>query len=48
MTNDQVFTQQTIDYLNSKYDKEYMKQNMDEVFKEANEFQAGLMNNGKK
>ena len=42
MTNDQVYTQATIDHLNSKYGKDYMKSHMNEVFKEANDFQASL------
>jgi hypothetical protein len=42
MTNDQVYTQATIEHLNNKYDKDYMKSHMNEVFKEANDFQASL------
>lgn len=42
LTNDQIYTQKTLDHLNSKYDKEYMKNHIDEVFKEANEFQRSL------
>jgi hypothetical protein len=43
MTNDQAFAKETIEHLNNKYDKNYMKNNMEKVFKEANDFQANLM-----
>jgi hypothetical protein len=42
LTNDQAFAKETIDYLNKKYDNKYMKDNMDVVFKDANEFQKTL------
>jgi hypothetical protein len=42
MKNDQAFAKETIDYINNKYDSKYMKDNMDVVFKDANEFQKTL------
>lgn len=44
LTNNQAYTKETIEHLNSKYDKEYIKGHMEAVFKEANEFQASLVN----